>query len=173
MFQHGQNNLVKKGWKPLLLARNFSLLKLWHMTGHDWPFGLVWLASCHLVIVLSFLASIVIFRWPLFLDTFWDTFLGTFFAPIVILRWSLYLLTLDEKKKTNGAATDVPAKSQLRKVTSGGKIGEQIWQNYNWENFTIHLEEKLKLVFQLFGQLDLSQCMNIWTSWTVKRTSHI
>ena len=152
MFQHGQNNLVKKGWtftKSLLLARNFSLLKLWHMTGHDWPFGLVWLASCHLVIVLIFLASIVIFRWPLFLDTFWDTFLGTFFAPIVILRWSLYLLTLDEKKKTNGAATDVPAKSQLRKVTSGGKIGEQIWQNYNSGKTLQYLWKRRQKMFHL------------------------
>ena len=55
-----------------------------------------------------------------------DCVVLVFFASIVILRWPLYLLTLDEKKKTNGAATDVPANSQVRKVNSGRKIGEQI-----------------------------------------------
>ena len=105
---------------------------------------------------------IVILRWPFYLLTlfgtlfFWDIFCVNSNSPMALLPSDT-----GREKEDKWCCHRCACKVSTKKSHQWGKNRGTDLTKLQLGNLTIHLEEKVKLVFQLFGQLDLSQCMNI------------
>ena len=94
-------------------------------------------------------------------DTFWDTFFWDIFCVNSNSLMALLPSDTGREKEDKWCCHRCACKVSTKKSHQWGKNRGTDLTKLQLGNFTIHLEEKLKLVFQLFGQLDLSQCMNI------------